>query len=225
MAVAYRSSGTIVASGDAGVDMSSSLPSGLAIDDIMIFVGFDADNEDFNSGLPSGWTVIHSNNSSSNFGFTTAWKRYDGTEVDWQFDTPSNAGQLVCGVIHAFSGCITTGTPFSEDTATGATSRTTHNTILHVGGSADGLVVGMILIEDNVAVTEGTHTGTWTERDNQTTTQGSDGRLMLGTTPYASASAEWVWTTTTSEWGVGIAIRLLPPASPPRDKLRSFITS
>ena len=69
MAVTYRSSGTIVANGDAGVDMSSNLPSGLAIDDIMIFIGMDADNEHFDAGLPTGWISFQSDNANNNLGF------------------------------------------------------------------------------------------------------------------------------------------------------------
>ena len=113
MAVAYRSSGTIVANGDAGVNMQSVQPAGLTIGDIMIFEGLDADNEHFEAGLPLGWEPIHSDNATGNAGYTVAWKRYDNLQEVFDFDTPSNAGSVVMGVIHAYSGCIKTGTPFS----------------------------------------------------------------------------------------------------------------
>ena len=183
MAVAYRSSGTIVANGDAGVDMSSAKPSGLAIDDIIIFQGADADNEHFDAGLPDGWAVIDSNNLSNNLGFTFAWKRYNGTEIDWQFDTPSNAGSLVWGVLHAFKDCIKTGTPY-QGLVTSIVNQST-GTIVTIQGLTGFLTCAFHIVEDNTAVTNNSHAD-WTERDNQTTTVGSDGRFILNTKTSAN---------------------------------------
>ncbi len=210
MAVAYRSSGTIVANGDAGVDMSSSLPAGLAVDDIMVFVGFDADNEHFDAAMPTGWTVIMSDNANNNLGITIAWKRRTGSESDWQFDTPTNAGQLVCGVIHAYSGALTSASPIGTITERTIAQTTTHSVTNNVAGNTGELLIGAIIIEDNVDVTEGSHTGTWTTRDNQTTTVGSDGRLMLGDTPDLTVFRVWRWTVGANEYGGGGSFWLKP---------------
>jgi len=212
MAVAYRSSGTIVANGDAGVDMSSSLPSGLAIDDIMIFVGMDADNEHFDSALPSGWTVLTSRNANSNLGITIAWKRYDSTETDWQFDTPSNAGQLVCGVIHAFSGAIKVGSPIASGGSTAVSQKTTHAST-NVSANTGELKSVIHIIEDNVNVTDISDVD-WTERDNQTTTQGSDGRLILNTSTTATASTS-SYTTGANEYSSICTVVFIPDTHRP----------
>ncbi len=210
MAVAYRSSGTIVANGDAGVDMSSALPSGLAIDDIMIFVGLDADNEHFDLAMPVGWSAISSENINSNMGYTIAWKRYDGTETDWVFDTPSNAGNLVMGVIHAYSGCIITGNPIHFDGGQGVSQRGTH-TASRTGHS--GLKAYFHLIEDNVNVTD-ISTGTITLDDNQTTTQGSDGRFIAQSGALQTLETS-SFTTGTNEYSASWSISLIADTNRP----------
>jgi hypothetical protein len=212
MAVAYRSSGTIVANGDAGLDMSSSLPSGLAIDDIMIFVGMDADNEHFDLAMPDGWTQRSSDNSSTNLGYTIAWKRYDGTEKDWQFDTPSSAGQLVCGVIHAYSGVIKKGVPFASNFTTAVSQRTTHTD--SVSGVTGGrMKVYFWIIEDDVVFTQ-TSDGDWTVNDNQTTTVGSDARLMAYSS-FSTSSTTVGGTTGSNEYSAGYGVFLISDADRP----------
>ena len=206
MAVAYRSSGTIVANGDAGLDMSANLPSGLAIDDIMIFVGADADNEHFDAAMPAGWTVIHSDNTNGSLGGTVAWKRYDGTESDWQFDTPSSAGQLVMGVIHAFSGCLKIGTPWETRGENTVAQRGTHGG--SIVGTAGMMKLMCLIIEDNVSVTDISDPD-FTIRDNQTTTVGSDGRLLLGTSTDSSLTA-FEFTTGTNEYSYYVVMSLIP---------------
>jgi hypothetical protein len=198
--------------------MSSNLPSGLAIDDIMIFVGMDADNEHFDLAMPTGWTAIYSNNSQSNLGGTIAWKRYDGTETDWQFDTPSNAGSLVCGVIHAFSGAIKVGDPTATRGATPSVSqRTTHSASYDplVDTDTTKLKVHFIIVEDNVAVTDVSDAFV-TVHDNQTTIQGSDGRLILGSsTVLQNTSTDGMKFTSGSEYSYNGTFDLTPETNRP----------
>lgn len=212
MAATYRSSGTIVAGGGAGIDMSSALPSGLAINDIMIFVGMDADNEYFDAAMPDGWTVIDSDNTNTNLGGTFAWKRYDGTEIDWQFDTPSGVGNLVCGVIHAFQGVIKTGNPigiFDNNSVVQSTSITV------MGQGSEVFKCAVFIIEDNVSVTrQGIGVGNWTQRDNQTTTVGSDGRFILDTSIINNTS-DIQYGTGSTEYLYSIGFDLIPETNRP----------
>ncbi len=193
--------------------MSSALPSGLAIDDIMIFVGGDADNEHFDAGMPLGWTVIESGNSNTNLGGTAAWKRYNGIETDWQFDTPTNAGQLVWGVIHAFQGGIKTGAAVESFGGFSVSQKTSHTT-----GNSAGLLglllVAFYVIEDNVDVTRLSH-AEWTERDNQTTTVGSDGRLILETKLGGGGANAGEYTTGTSEYSTVTTFNMIPDTNRP----------
>lgn len=203
--VAYVASSTIVANGDGGVTVN--YPAGVAVGHICVFVGGDADNESFSAGLPNGWFNIHSDSASTNLGYTVAWHRYDGTEgASETFDTASSAGQLIMGVMHAYSGCIKIGVPFIGAIESVVANQTTH--AITITGGTGLFKVAFHIIEDNVAVTDNGGAD-WTTDDNQSTTQGSDGRLIAESSTNTGSTTS-SFTTGTSEYSGSVALNLIP---------------
>lgn len=200
----YESSGTIV--GDGGTSVTLTYPTGSSVNDIIISVLGDADNDTFT--VPTGWTRIHSDSASNNCSYDTMWRRYDGTEGSTEtFNSAVNAGSLVWGVLHRFSGCDTTTTPVGGGVESTVANQTTHS-ITGVVGITDSLKVAVHIIEDNVALTR-TSNGDWTERDAQSTAVGSDGWLVCETSSTISSS-DSSYTTGTNEYSGSVGFYLLP---------------
>lgn len=132
---------------------------------------------------PSGWTQIVST-SVTNWSRAIFWKRAVGTEGNTSITfTVTNAITATAGysaVVHRFSGCTNTGTPYSALSSGGGTT-VQSVTVPSVNVITDRLAVVVYAEGDDTAVTK-TGAAEFTEQNNQSTTVGTDYRHALYTT-------------------------------------------
>lgn len=117
MAVAFQAVGALAAVTAPTFPLTVVAPV-LAVDDIMIAVLFDRNidsppSNGFNPITPPvGWTLFAEGENPSGPTFTIFWKRAVGGDSEASFIfTRTIAADLFCGVISAWRGCVTTGSP------------------------------------------------------------------------------------------------------------------
>lgn len=199
-------------------DVTVTKPTGTVENDILIGVMQVGNSSGSVSTPPSGWTQI---TTDSNTGQTCIafWKRAGGSEpasYAWNMDV--GGGNMLAMSISAFSGCITTGTPFESASFASATAaETTPDTAAVTTTGTDRLVVAVCCIEDNVSFSSGyPPSGSWADRFTATDSGGTDAAVAIMDRTEASAttvSAEAVGTLPSSEWWQTFSFALIPPAA------------
>lgn len=118
-AIAFRAAGT-VSTNTGGGAATPGIPAGTAANDILVAVVYSTTTDPITT--PSGWTQKLATTNATNHVQTILWKRAVGGDT-----SPSITGQQfeVIAQIAAFSGCITTGDPFSAAAAQANASSTT----------------------------------------------------------------------------------------------------
>lgn len=105
MAVAYRSTSTLVSAGASSLAVAA--PAGLANDDIMIAIAKGVTGSTVTS-VPSGWTLIRTITSASLY-----WKRASSESGTYTWGFSSS---IACRAsISAYTGVITSGTPYDAE--------------------------------------------------------------------------------------------------------------
>lgn len=142
MAVAFRAAGT-ASNAQTGSSATPGLPSGFQADDIHVAVILAGNNDVIT--VPGGWTKKIEQDNGTSHRLTVAWRRAVGGD-----STPTFSGnsQDVTAQIFGFSGCTTSGDPFSAAQAQANASGTTvtapaitpvnaNEMILFVGGASN----------------------------------------------------------------------------------------
>lgn len=183
MAIAYRATGTAasVASGN----MTPGMPTGWAADDILICQAVT--ETDVTLAIASGWTLVESLLSGTGQNTRAAWWWRRAVAGDTAPTVTGAAGGSMA-VIHAFSGCTTTGTPYRTGGGYSSNAPATSLTLTAATitpGSADDMVVwlGGIEAEFDTAAVSG-YSGT-----NPTFTEGFDGANASGSNWVAMCMA------------------------------------
>ena len=116
MAVTFVAAGALAA--NATTTTLNIVAPSLSVDDIMVVAILNKDNQAITS--PTGWTNFVEVNNTTAQRLTLAWKRaVDGDSgATFAFTKPSDNNTLFCGVISAWRGAVTTGSPIDATTPT-----------------------------------------------------------------------------------------------------------
>lgn len=148
----YKDSGSVTSA--AGVaDRNVAYPATVNEDDILLIVMLDAEADTFTT--PAGWASVHAQSDNANLSVALFWKRAVGTETGTVTVTSASAATgVIAGVMHRFSGCVTSGTPYEEKisnvVALDAGQSLSNNSAL--GNSRLGIVI--TLVADNPTITD-----------------------------------------------------------------------
>ena len=190
---AWRSFGTLVS----GIgNVTPGLPTGWAQDDIFLLV-VETANEAVTA--PAGYTAVTnspvSNTNAQATRLSVFWKRATASE---SAPTITDPGDHVIAIIHAISGCPTSGNPWESTQASTTTSGTTHtitglttvsDDCLFVICHAHGFDPGF---NDTTWVNSdwaNSDLGSLTQRSNNTRTDGNGGGVSVVTGTKATAGA------------------------------------
>jgi hypothetical protein len=207
---AYIDNGGIAASGGATVDVP--FPGTVNADDLLLVCVLDADNDSWDTTVPSGWNFITEATQHLQCSVAFFWKRAVGDESGTEtFTSDLDAGNGCYGVMARFSGVIDSGTPY--DTTVGPTvNGVTQNATIQLGSvdtdDIERLVVAMIGVEDNVGISQASD---YTEEFEVTSTLGGDASFSFQTQQAATPGTVPADTCTTGNdfWGT-LVLALIP---------------
>lgn len=135
-----------------------------------------------NAGLtylvPTGWTEIYQ--STSTTAGSAFWKRATGSESGSETFTYDDGGtntDLNFGVMHRFSGCVTTGTPYEDNQNQGSSSQVTHDILAMTSTATNRLAIGLVYVGDNRSIV--TDVVDYTNRFSEKTSVGNDGWHLM----------------------------------------------
>ena len=198
---------------DSGTGTSSTVtkPTGTADNDILIAIASNRVASDMTA--PAGWTALVGQKSvSSNIHSTTVWwKRASSEGADYTFTWATSGLYRI--TISAFSGCITTGSPFEDtDYTTNASPTTTHTLPAMTSAGANRLAVGMISAMDdaNSSISFTVASG-YTETQDAAGVIGHEGSYIAVAAAGAVASA--AATSSTAGYGMSFHALLIPSVS------------
>ena len=150
MTIAYRSG--VAAGNSSGGNLTINKPSGVVDGDILV-VGFY--REAGTLTLPAGWTqvVATRDNGSDAIYLTVAWKRASSEGSSYTFTLSTSTWRA--GVLLAFSGCVTSGSPV-DTYATDATTLSAARLASITTSVANTMRVGVFGDYDSNGLTAGT---------------------------------------------------------------------
>jgi len=198
-------------------DLIVTLPSGIQAGDILIANVMNTDNSV--AVTPSGWTVIHQvlTGGSGTYCYASYWRRATSAESGTvTFAAVAAWAGLFMGIIHRFTGCIETGTPYESVLAVPTGTPTTGTTKVitptaPTGADRLGIVLG-ICEDDTVTSIAGTG---WTQQYLLQTTDGTDGAMTMATKNLSSGDSVGTVTLTmniSSDYASVVSMMLLPAA-------------
>jgi hypothetical protein len=223
----YIGTGNVGASTNA---VTSSLPNGIQINDILLLV-IETANQAINIPTPNGgiWTEISSSpqgtgatGGAASTRLTVFWSRYNGTQGN---PTTSDSGDHQRARIFAFRGVIATGNPW--DVTNGSVQVTASTAVSIPGGTtttADNLIV--LIVANGTDTNQAQCGNAWNnsslvnliEQSGDNTNQGNGGGTCLATGEKTIAGAFNPTTTTintsSAQGLISIALKPQPPSSP-----------
>lgn len=121
--ITFVGAGALAVTGTAGASISPALPSGVVADDILILTVMTNQGNTFPS--ISGWTNAGRDQNNANMSTGWYWRRATGSgDAPGSFTIASGTalgtGNGLYGRVYAYRGCITSGTPYEDDTNLGA---------------------------------------------------------------------------------------------------------
>lgn len=203
MAIAYRSQTTVT--GATSTTLTINKPSGTADNDILIALVYLEAPKTVTA--PSGWATVHTKIAvAADHDHHVYWKRASSEGASWQWSWSGGTWRL--GFVAAFSGCITSGDPFSVAASTNSAttgSTLTHNTI--TTGHADCMILGIGSHWDTLA-------GNWSNSSSMNERIDAN-NMMLMEVIQAAAGATGNKTSegaSSESWGATLAA-LRPPST------------
>jgi len=132
----WVAAGTFVVNFTSGT-LSPGLPAGYAADDI--FVLFCNTNDGETAPTPSGWTLLgFEESAAAGIRATMFWRRATASESAPSFTSPANGESAI---IHAFRGCVATGSPFDVTAGNSDSSSNTTVTFPSITTTVDDCMV------------------------------------------------------------------------------------
>lgn len=219
-AVQFRSAST--AGGGTAANLAITHPTGRTADDILIVGIYKETNAD--PGAPTGWTFVRETTIAVDHSMFVYWRRATASEFaisTWTFSSTWRSGFMA-----AYSGCITSGSPFDVIGATnGATSGQTLTFKSTVTLSADVMVLGIGSHFDASA-------GSWSNSSSMNervdfanvmlmdVEQAAPGATGNKTAATSGSSESW----TAELYGLAPAEEAAPPPAPKQPPRQQFIT-
>ena len=151
----YENSGILITSTSASLSLD--YPSSISANDILIaVVAKDGTYGSGNATAPSGFTyVAGTDGSGDNFQTRIYWKRAVGSELgSITFTWDNTPTTVTAGMIHRYSGCITTGNAYYQVNASataGSASSTANIPACNTGGD-QRLVMSYVFVKANTSV-------------------------------------------------------------------------
>lgn len=170
---------TSIASGE--VTLAVTCPSTVNTGDLLVCQMMTSQGSLFTE--PAGWTLLHE--ASGTHSIAIFYRIADGTEDAASYNfIANNANYLTIGVIHLFSGALTTGTPFANTSASTSATRQVTTVAGYTISNNYSLAVAFFYERDDLPVaTSGTG---WTEQYEAGTTDGTDGLMAVATQAFDS---------------------------------------
>src|SRR3990167_6415117 len=230
MAVAFSVGGAIAANATT-TTLNLVCPAGLVTGDILLAYVLNKDNQvdTFPSSEIDGisaWTKFVESNNGTAQRVTTAWARVtNGTNASGNtvnVTKPTDNNLLFCGVISAWSGCVTSGTPINATAPTIDPAATTNDIVDYTSfdpAETDEWVVAIgVYNEDltNPTSISGTNP-TFAENFDLETGTGSDGSIFgySGSSNGAATGARTQATTSTADAiNIGVLFGLVVQPAP-----------
>lgn len=219
MAIAFRSfSGA--GGGNTAATVSPAAPAGLAENDVCLIVAISGASQAYESVTDSNGvaaTQIGTHAGNANFTISYWWYRCPATvPTSFTADRGAGGGQALC-VVWAFTGVVTTGTPYEAATRLDqvTTAETTPDTAAITTTGASEMAVAICGVDDDPAYASGHPPSGWTAAGGFSDTSGSDARADLIYQAVASAStvpAAVVGTLTLAQFWGSMTLALLPAA-------------
>jgi hypothetical protein len=217
MAVAWQATGAIAANATT-VSLSITAPA-CAADDILMCAINQRSNQVITA--PDGtWTNILAVNHGATFRAELFWKRATASGGSFAFTKPVDDNLLMCGVIWAHRGCLTTATPIDATALSQSLNSPAADTVTYADfdpteSAAFVCAIGFYK-DDNT--TAGSISGTdpaFTNRCDVETSTGGDGSIFMydGSSTGAATGARSHSTTSTDD-AVSIGIMLGLIAAP-----------
>lgn len=221
-APAFRSAGTIVSTAVNGTDITPGAPAGATNNDILILIA--AGVVDDLPGSPTnqlnlaangtGWTEIQEffvDVGTNAINIRAWWYRVSGSPPTMPSVDHADIDNQIAAQVFAYSGCITTGTPWEDADSTGNASQTSLPGVAVTTSGPDRLVVEFFFENDDR--TSAPDTG-WTENSESTIAGPPDVAIFADSIVKASAGTQTAPTRTIAlaeDYAV-IGFALLPPA-------------
>jgi len=180
--------------------VSVSLPTGHAANDILLLF---TETSGLTPTVPGGWVEVTNSNQVTTTTITRMncfWKRDGGAETDPISVTAES--NHVGAIIHAFTGCETSGNPWNitagsiDDTLDNSLSIATMNTTVN-----DCLIVYVSTTDTDIGTARwgseaNTNLGSLAERSDDSTTDGNGGGIGVWTGTLVTAGATGTFTAT-----------------------------
>ena len=220
MAVSFQAAGALV--GTVTLPQLSIVAPTCAADDILIAAINAKDNQVWTA--PAGWTIFDESNNTTAQRVTLAWKRAVTADsgATFSFTVPIDNNITYHGMISAWRGCITTGTPIDATTPT-ASANASSDTVTYADFNPTSVMAWVVAIgfynEDlttagTIAGTNPTFANNWDLEDGTGTDASIFGYSGSSLTSAATGARSHTTTSMADAINVGVLFGLVAASIP-----------